>query len=87
MSKDKEIVKSIKAQENILHIIFTRLKSAQSDLVKCINWLCANNQREKELQDNCHSAIEVEDLKVEEIEEIAKITKDEDEVEFDLAQS
>ena len=45
------------------------------------------NQREKVLQDNCHSAIEVEDLKVEEIEEIAKITKDEDEVEFDLAQS
>ena len=86
-TKDKEIVKSIEAQENILHIIFSRLKSAQSDLVKCINWLCANNQREKELQDNCHSAIEVEDLKVEEIEEIAKITKDEDEVEFDLAQS
>ena len=38
-TKDKEIVKSIEAQENILHITFTRLKSAQSDLVK---WLCAN---------------------------------------------
>jgi hypothetical protein len=56
--------------------------------VKCINWLNTNNQREKELQDNCHqSDIEIEDLKVEEIDEIAETTKDEDEIMIDLTES
>ena len=84
-TKDKQIVESIEAQENILHNIFSKIKSAQSDIVKCINWLNTNNQREKELQDNCHqSDIEIEDLKVEEIDEIAETTKDEDEIMIDL---
>ena len=92
--KDKKILESIEAQENILHNIFSRIKSAQSDLVKCINAI-SNNQREKELQDNCHSGIvdcnsdivEVKNLKIEETEKIAKITKDEDDVQDDLIES
>ena len=92
--KHKKIVESIEAQENILHNICSRIKSAQSDLVKCINAI-TNNQREKELQDNCNSdtedcnsdIIKVRNLKIEETEKIAKITKDEDQVKYDLIES
>ena len=62
--------------------------------MKCIN-ANTNNQREKELQDNCNSGIEdcnsdiveVKNLKIEETEKIAKITKDEDDVQDDLIES
>lgn len=45
--KNKQIRESIETQENILHDLFSKLKTAQSDLVKCLDRITINNTQRR----------------------------------------
>jgi hypothetical protein len=70
--------KSIDAEGNKLHELFSKLKLAQADLSKCLLWKSSSsvvNDRNKEDCSMVH-----EELTFNETEHLAKITKAEDEI-------